>query len=473
MAEAIKFGTGGWRAIIADGFTKDNIRLLTAGLCRKMEREGHGGATLCVGYDRRFLAKEAAHWVAEVLAGYGFKTLMINRSSPTPLIMYTVKTRELPYGMMVTASHNPAIYNGVKVFTAGGRDAVASVTADIETEIAGVDPEKIPSVDYDQAVARGLVTEDYPVNEYIDSILAMVEADRIKNARLKIALDPMYGVSQTSLRTILMTCRCDVEVIHDRHDTLFGGKLPSPSAATLGALSSYVVENHCNLGVATDGDADRLGVIDEQGNFVHPNTLLTLLYYYLVKYRGWTGPCVRNNSTTHLLDRVAKGLGQTCYEVPVGFKYISEKMTETDAVIGGESSGGLTVRGHISGKDGIYAASLLAEMLAVTGKSISELFREITDQYGTLLYREADFTMTPARKAELQRAMFEALRCPDFGDAVDHISREDGVKTYFRDGSWVICRFSGTEPLLRMAAEAEDGGQAQGYIDAWRRLLEL
>ena len=468
----IHFGTGGWRAIIADGFTKANLRLLTAGLCRLMEKEGCVGTELCIGYDRRFLAKESAHWIAEVLAGYGYRTLMVNRSSPTPLVMFVVKTKGLPYGMMVTASHNPAVYNGVKVFTAGGRDADRAVTDRIEAEIMQIDEGAIPSIDYDEAIKLGLVREDNPANEYIDSILALIDTDAIKRARLKVALDPMYGVSQTSLRTILMTCRCDLEVIHDRHDTLFGGKLPAPNARTLTTLSNYVIDRSCNLGIATDGDADRLGVIDETGSFIHPNTLLVLLYYYLVKYRGWQGPCVRNNSTTHLLDRVAKKLGQTCYEVPVGFKWISAKMAETDAIIGGESSGGLAVRGHISGKDGIYAAALLVEMLAVTGKSISEIYREITDEVGTLVYREADFRMTEMRKAELQKLLFEEQRIASLPQ-IERISREDGVKLYFRDGSWVICRFSGTEPLLRMAAEAEEEKQAEAYIAAWQALLDL
>ena len=468
----IHFGTGGWRAVSADEFTKANLRLRAAGLCSLMTKEGHAGAELCIGYDRRFLAKESAHWIAEVLAGYGYRTLMVNRSSPTPLVMYVVKTHEMPYGMMVTASHNPAIYNGVKVFTAGGRDAERSVTDRIEAEIAQIDESQILSVDYDEAVRMGLIREDNPSNDYIDSILTLIDTDAIKRARLKVALDPMYGVSQTSLRTILMTCRCDLEVIHDRHDTLFGGKLPAPNARTLTALSNYVIDRCCNLGIATDGDADRLGVIDETGSFVHPNTLLVLLYYYLVKYRGWQGPCVRNNSTTHLLDRVAEKLGQSCYEVPVGFKWISAKMAETDAIIGGESSGGLAVRGHISGKDGIYAASLLVEMLAVTGKSISEIYREITDEVGTLVYREADFRMTPARKRELQQLLFEEKLLPDLS-RICRINREDGVKLYFEDGSWVICRFSGTEPLLRMAAEGESAQQAEGYIAAWQALLNL
>ena len=469
----IQFGTGGWRAIIADGFTKENIRLVAAGLCGLMKDEGLEDCPVCVGYDRRFLSKEACHWLAEVLAGYGHKTMVVNRSSPTPLIMFTVKQLGLHYGMAVTASHNPAIYNGIKVFTAGGRDADQTVTGKIEEQIRRVEGQTIPSVDYDVALEQGLIQEIYPFNEYIDSILKVLDVKKIKDARLRIAIDPMYGVSQSSLRTILLTCRCDVDVIHEQHDTLFGGRMPAPSAEALRLLSNYVIENRCSLGLATDGDADRLGVIDEQGNFLHPNTLLVLLYYYLVKYRGWTGPCVRNNSTTHLLDRVAADFGQQCYEVPVGFKHISAKMAQTDAIIGGESSGGLAVRGHIAGKDGIYAAALLVEMLAVTGKSVSELYREITDRYGRFFYEDAAFTMKPARKLELQKLLFEDLEVPDFGKPVDHISREDGCKVYFADGSWVICRFSGTEPLLRMAAEAGTRGQALEYLHTWKKELDL
>lgn len=469
----IQFGTGGWRAIIADGFTKENIRLVAAGLCGLMKDEGLEDCPVCVGYDRRFLSKEACHWLAEVLAGYGHKTMVVNRSSPTPLIMFTVKQLGLHYGMAVTASHNPAIYNGVKVFTAGGRDADQTVTGKIEEQIRKVEGQSIPAVDYDAALEQGLIQEIYPFNEYIDSILKVLDVEKIKEARLRIAIDPMYGVSQSSLRTILLTCRCDVDVIHEQHDTLFGGRMPAPSAEALRLLSNYVIENRCSLGLATDGDADRLGVIDEQGNFLHPNTLLVLLYYYLVKYRGWTGPCVRNNSTTHLLDRVAADFGQECYEVPVGFKHISAKMAQTDAIIGGESSGGLAVRGHIAGKDGIYAAALLVEMLAVTGKSVSELYREITDRYGRFFYEDAAFTMKPARKLELQKLLFEELEVPDFGKPVDRISREDGCKVYFADGSWVICRFSGTEPLLRMAAEATSRGQALEYLHTWKKALDL
>lgn len=469
----IKFGTGGWRDIIADGFTKENIRLLTAGLCAVMLKEGYGGNTVCLGYDRRFLSKEAMFWAAEVLAGYGFRPFVINRSSPTPLIMFTVKQMSLPYGLAITASHNPAIYNGIKVFTAGGKDADKNVTRKIEEEIKKLRPAEVKSIPYSEALAAGIIREGYPFNEYIDSVLMMVDVEKIKQAKLRVAVDTMYGVGHSALRTILLTCRCDVDVLHEQHDTLFGGKMPAPSENALKLLSHYVVDNHCHLGVATDGDADRLGVIDENGRYLDANMLLVLLYYYFLKYRGWMGSCVRNSSTTHLLDRVAEDFGQMCYEVPVGFKYISAKMAEKDAIIGGESSGGLAVKGHISGKDGIYAAALLVEMRAVTGKTINELYREVTDRYGTLHYEEANFTMLPERKQALQEQIFVREQLPVFSEPVKKISFEDGCKVYFADGSWVVCRFSGTEPLLRVAAEGNSEAQAQTYIDTWKTYLEL
>ena len=469
----IRFGTGGWRAVIADGFTRENIRRVAAGLCRLMELEGHGGKEVCVGYDRRFLSKESAHWAAEVLAGYGFPVFMVARSSPTPLIMYTVKHRGLAYGMAITASHNPAIYNGIKIFTEGGRDAEKSVTGQIEEQIEALGTNEIKSMDYDRAVSLGIIREEYPFNAYIDSILQVVDVERIKRAGLRIAIDPMYGVSQSSLRTILLTCRCDVDVLHEQHDTLFGGRMPAPSAEALKTLSHYVVENKCHMGIATDGDADRLGVIDENGNYLHANTLLVILYYYFLNYRNWKGPCVRNNSTTHLLDRVAMDFDQECYEVPVGFKYVSAKMAETDAIIGGESSGGMAVKGHIQGKDGIYAAALLVEMLAVTGKSIAQLYQEITERYGQLHYEEVSVSMSDGRKQALQQRLFEQKVLPDFREPVEKVDRSDGCKVYFTDGSWIICRFSGTEPVLRLAAEGNSASQAKQYIRFWMEDLGL
>ncbi len=469
----IKFGTGGWRAVIGDEFTKANVQLLCAGLCNLMREQGVADKGICIGYDRRFLSKPAAQWFAEVCAGLHVPCLLLDREAPTPLIMFTVRQYGLPYGIAVTASHNPAIYNGIKVFTEGGRDAAEDVTGEIERHIAMIEGAPIPAVPYAEALEKGLIRKINPFNEYIDSILALADVEAIKQAHLKIALDPMYGVSRTSLQTILLTARCEVEVIHERHDTLFGGKLPSPSLQTLEALSRFVVDNHCDLGIATDGDADRIGIIDDTGIFLHPNKILVLLYYYLIAIRGWKGAAVRNNSTTTLLDRVAEGFGEKCYEVPVGFKHISAKMQETDALIGGESSGGLTVRGHILGKDGIYAATLLVEMVARTGKTLSEIYRDIEARFGTLYIADADFTMTQAHKRTLMALLFTEKALPEFPFETDRVSYLDGCKVYFKNGGWVICRFSGTEPLLRMCAEMPEEADAGRCLDIWKQFLKL
>lgn len=469
----IKFGTGGWRAIIGEEFTKDNVQRLAAALCALMKELGVARRGVCIGYDRRFLSREAAQWAAEVCAGEDVPCLLLDREAPTPLIMFTVREYRLPYGMAVTASHNPALYNGIKVFTEGGRDATEQVTDELERHIEALADRPVNTVRYEEALAQGSVKVINPFNEYIDSILKLVDMEAIKNGHLKIALDPMYGVSRTSLQTILLTARCEVEVIHERHDTLFGGRLPSPSLHTLGALSGFVVEKGCDLGIATDGDADRIGIIDDRGEFLHPNTILVLLYYYLLQYRGWKGAAVRNNSTTHLLDKVAEGFGERCYEVPVGFKHISAKMQEVDALIGGESSGGFTVRGHIPGKDGIYGATLLVEMKARTGKTLSEIYREVTERFGELYMADADFTMTEERKAELLHRLFTEKAMPVFPYEIHRVSYMDGCKVYFKNGGWVVCRFSGTEPLLRTCAEMPLEEDAAECIKLWREYLEL
>lgn len=400
----IKFGTGGWRAVIGDEFTKANIQLLAQAMCNKMKAEDATEKGIVIGYDRRFLAKEAMQWSAQVFAANGIKAYLVNKSSPTPLIMFYVMKHEFPYGMMVTASHNPSLYNGIKVFTAGGRDADEIQTAEIEKYISEIPADGVKTVDYEDGIAANLIEEIYPLNEYLDNIIAAVNTDAIRKANLKVAIDPMYGVSETSLTTILHTARCEVISIHDRHDTLFGGKLPSPSASTLRALQNTVIDNKCDIGLATDGDADRIGVIDDTGRFLHPNDILVLLYYYLVKFKGWKGPVVRNIATTHMLDKVAESFGQKCYEVPVGFKHISAKMNEMDAVIGGESSGGLTVRGHIRGKDGVYAAALLVEMIAVTGKKLSEIYRDIENECGSISWKRE--IISSIRKRRKQFSIF-------------------------------------------------------------------
>lgn len=469
----IKFGTGGWRAVIGDEFTKANVQLLTAAIARKLKDQGNAANGFVIGYDRRFLSKEAAKWAAEVMAGEGILCRLIDRESPTPLIMFTVKYYGLPYGMAVTASHNPAIYNGIKVFMEGGRDADEALTGELEQYIKDIDPMEIKRISFEDGVRNGLIEMIDPMNQYIDSIIRSINMDAIRSRNLKIVLDPMYGVSKTALQTILMTARCNVDVIHERHDALFGGRLPAPNSKTLTGLTNYVEENHCDIGIATDGDADRLGVINDRAEFLHPNKILVMLYYYLMKFKGWRGAAVRNIATTHLLDRIAEDFGETCYEVPVGFKYISAKMAETNAIIGGESSGGLTVRGHIQGKDGIYAASLLVEMIAATGRSLSEIYSEITDRYGNCEMEESDFRFSQEEKDKIMEILLSDKRLPDFPYEIEKVSYMDGCKVYFKNKGWIIARFSGTEPLLRIFCEMPTLEAARETSDILKQFLSL
>ena len=469
----IQFGTGGWRAVIGDEFIKSNIQLLAKAMCNKMKAEGKTDKGMIIGYDKRFLSKEAMKWSGQVFAAEGIKTMLVNKAAPTPLIMYYVEKHEMPYGMMVTASHNPAIYNGIKIFTYGGRDADKEQTNEIEKYASKIKPEDVKEMDYDEAVKEGLIEEIYPLNESLDNIIANIDMDAIRNAGLRGALDPMYGVSEIPLKTLLLTSRCDVETIHDNHDTLFGGKLPSPTATTLRGLITRVMDYNFDIGIATDGDADRIGVIDDTGRYLHPNDILVLLYYYLVKYKGWHGAVVRNVATTHMLDKVAKKFGEQCYEVPVGFKYISAKMTEVDAVIGGESSGGLTVRGHINGKDGIYAAMLLIEMIAVTGRKISEIYKDIEAECGSIYMEERDYKFSVEKKAEIKRILMEEQRIPDLPYKIEKVSYMDGCKIYFKNGGWVIGRFSGTEPLIRIFCEMPEKEDAIKVCDILKEFLGL
>jgi phosphomannomutase len=453
----IKFGTGGWRAIIGDDFIHTNINALAYAFGKfiKENAETPEKKSLVIGYDRRFLSRKAAIWCAEVLAGSGIKVLFIDEIAPTPLVMNTVGRYGLNCGMMITASHNPCDYNGIKIFTKGGQDASKDETDTLEKIASSVDEAEIKIVNFEDGIDCGNIELIDPFNDYIDTILGSLQVEAIKKRRLKVLLDPMHGVSKTCLQTVLVSARCDVDVINDRVDPLFGGKLPAPSGKTLRKLSDMVAERHYDIGIATDGDADRLGIIDEKGRFVHPNEILILLYYYLLEYKKEKGAVVRNIATTHILDRIAQDHGEKCLEVPVGFKNISAGMESVNALIGGESSGGLTIRGHIKGKDGIFAAGLIIELMSVTGKSLSQLLDEIYERYGRMVMVEKNYNFSPKAKERLMNILFTEKRIPDYAYSIAKVSYEDGLKIYFENGGWIIARFSGTEPVLRIFAEME------------------
>lgn len=465
----IKFGTGGWRAIIGDEFTKANIQKLTQAVANLMKSN-----ETTIGYDRRFLSDLGAQWAAEVFAGNHIKVYFNPKASPTPMTMFTVQQKKLENGLAITASHNPALYNGIKVFKEGGQDIDSSVIQQIEGELENISEETIYTKPFHLALEEGLIEYYNPQNDYIDFLLEKIDQRKIRDAELKIAIDPMFGVSKTSLSMILNSLRCEVDIIHDRHDTLFGGKLPSPAAANLQELSDIVKAEKLDLGIATDGDADRIGIINEKGEFVHPNTLLALLYHYYLSYKGEKGAVVRNLSTTHMLDQIAKKHGQDVIETPVGFRFISEGMMKNDAIIGGESSGGLTLRGHIPGKDGIFAAVRLVEMLSVTGKSMSELQRELEEEYGKLYLFEGDYSLPSEKeKQAIHQIIFTEKQIPDYDQDIEKISYMDGLKIYFKDGSWISMRFSGTEPLIRIFAESPNQHALNKIVEKMETFLNL
>lgn len=469
----IKFGTGGWRAFIGEEFTKDNVRLVAQALANIINQEQVADNGFVIGYDRRFLSDKAGRWFTEVLAANGIMVSFIDKFVPTPIVMFKAKEMGCAYSACITASHNPADYNGIKVFIQGGRDADEIITEKIEAQISQLTAEQVKSVDFDQAVEDKLIEVINPMNEFVDSIIDFIDIEAIKKANLKVLIDPMFGVAKNALQTVLINGRCDVDVINDGKNPDFGGLMPSPSAATLYRLKHLVAAEGYDIGIGTDGDADRLGIIDEKGNFIHPNEVLILLYYYLLEYKGWKGSVVRNIATTHILDKIAADHGEKSFEVPVGFKHISSQMDADDSLIGGESSGGLTIRGHIKGKDGVFASSLLVEMISVTNKKLSELLDEIYAKYGYAYTAEGDCSFKPAQKELLYKRIYLNKQLPDFEFEIDKVSYEDGAKVYFKNGGWVIARFSGTEPLLRIFAEMADKQTAEQVVQQVKTFLQI
>jgi len=468
----ICFGTGGWRAEIGKDFYMANIQRVAQGLANTLIQDQKTAQPVVIGYDRRFLSAEAATWMAEVLAGNGIKVWFMLRSVPTPLVMYLVKQHGLYRGVEITASHNPSNYNGIKIIVEEGRDAPSDVTERLEREINAL--EQVNTLPMCEAEQQGLLTYlKNPFNAFIDAVLSVIDTEAIRARGPRILFDSMHGSSTYPLTVIFNTARCTVDQIHADKDAYFGGMMPAPTEDTMAELRNRVVYGKYDLGIAVDGDGDRLGVIDGTGRYISANEILVLLYTYLHEYKGWKGPVVRNMSTTHLLDRVAESFGETCYEVPVGFKHISSKIDEVDAVLGGESSGGLTVRGHIHGKDSVYSSALFVEMICKTGKHPSEMIAEISQRFGAYIMKESNVHFSSPQRDQLEKTIFTDCQLPKFAAEPFRVSYLDGCKVYFSDDSFVVCRFSGTEPLLRIFAEGHTEAQALSYIQAWKELLDL
>ncbi len=464
----VTFGTGGWRAIIGEGFTMHNVRRLSQALANGITRRGEEKRGVIVGFDRRFLSKQAAEASSEVFAGNNISTILLSEDAPTPLITYATATRGSAYGLAFTASHNPPEWNGLKVFHGDGSLLLDDETRLIENETNALAPAEVIKVELDLALEAGIVKRYDFTNEYVDAVEKLIDLNAIRDAGLNVIVDPMYGVGQLTLGTVLTEARCRVTFIHERHNPLFGGRSPAPNLEALRLLTSQMLDYKYDLGLAMDGDADRIAIVDERGEYIPINDVLVLLYWYLHEVRGERGGVVRNLATTHLLDRLAGRLGEKCYEVPVGFKHITAAMAEHGALLGGESSGGLTIRGHILGKDGIFASALVVEMLARTGQKISPLLERVRAITGRLYDFEESLPATPEMRIVVPRRLKEAP-CSHIGPyPVTGISHMDGTKLMLENDNWALLRFSGTEPVLRLAVEADSPEKAHELL-RWLR----
>lgn len=466
----IKFGTGGWRAIIGEGYTLGNLRRLCQAIANEATRQGIDSKGVVIGGDRRFLSRESAEAAAEVFAGNNIPVHLLPEDVPTPLVTFAAPYKNAAYGIIITSSHNPPNWNGVKVFREDGSLPLDAETDRYQDEANALRVEDVVTLDLDLARAAGIIDETPLTDPYIDAIEEIIDWDIVRGSNLRVAVDPMYGTSQLTLGTILSDMRVQAEFIHSAHNPLFGGVAPAPDSERLHTLMSMIKagDGKYDLGMATDGDSDRIGIVDEHGNYVTSNELLLLLYWYLHEYRGEKGGVVRNVATTHLLDRLADHFGEEHLECKVGFKHVTAGMQEIDAVLGGESSGGLTVRGWILGKDGIFACALVAEMLARTGKKMSELLDIVYEITGRLYSLEESIPATPEMRLEVPRRL-DARPLTHIGPyRVIDVIETDGTKILLENDNWALLRFSGTEPVLRMFVEADTPEKAEELLD-WLR----
>ena len=466
---AIRFGTSGWRAIIADEFTFANVRLVTKSICEYLSSTGNAaGSPLVVGFDTRFLGEQFAEQSVKVINSCGFNALLCDRPTPTPTISHAIKDRRAAGAINFTASHNPPEYNGMKFSTADGAPALPEVTKEIEERIGRLNAAKVDAAAGEKTNSEFEVYDPRPT--YFTDLEAKIRFDTIAKAGGRYAFDPLWGTGRGYLDTILRAHGLEVETIHDWRDVLFGGRSPEPGEEHLDELREVVRKNKCALGLATDGDGDRFGILDADGTFIAPNNLIALLFDYLAESRGWTGGVARSVATSHLVDRVAESRGLPVYETPVGFKFIGELINQDKIILGGEESAGLSMRGHYPEKDGILACLLAAEAVAARGASLGEQLEEIYGRVGRLEGKRVGVRLTPELLASLPERLAREPK-EIGGRRVERVNRMDGVKFIFADGSWLLMRPSGTEPLVRIYAESESESDLEVLLEQGRKYL--
>jgi len=462
----IKFGTDGWRAVISDEFTFANVRLVAQAIANYIHNHKQDGKKLIVGYDPRFLADKFAEEVIKVMESNSISCLLPERDTPTPVIAFSVKDLGASGAVMLTASHNPPEYCGIKFIPDYAGPANAEITKEIEKYLLN------PEVQYGISSGRKASMERFdPRERYFKNILNIVDSSVIKKASLKVLYDPMFGSGRGYVDVLLERLGANAQEIHSYRDTLFGGRLPEPVEENLAELIAKVKKEKFQLGLATDGDADRFGVVGEDGKFYTANEIIPMLALYLIEEKGYSGSLVRSVATTHALDKVAALHKIKLHETPVGFKHIAEIMMREPVILGGEESGGISIRGHIPEKDGILADLLVAEMVARKKKPLAQIKAELEKKIGKFQGLRVNMHINEEKKAGIISKLKNAAPKELAGKKVTDVTLIDGIKLVLEDGSWALLRPSGTEPLLRVYFEA---GSGQGLADmekAVRRLI--
>jgi phosphoglucomutase len=464
IQEMIKFGTSGWRAIIADEFTFDAVRRVTHAISAWINKRAPGSQVI-VGYDTRFMAEVFASEGAAILAANGLQPLLCDRATPTPAIAFAVRSRTASGAINFTASHNPPEYCGIKFSTSDGAPALPEVTSEIERNIASLEGQQIAKPMQGQPVESLLL-----VSDYLSDLATKIDLGAIASAGLRIAYDPLWGTGRGYLDKALGDVGCGVTLLHDYRDVYFGGHSPTPEAEYLHELRDTVLKGGNHLGLSTDGDADRFGIIDRDGSFVTPNQIIALLVDYLAESRGWSDAVARSVATTHLIDRVAARRGIEVIETPVGFKYIGELIDNDKISIGGEESAGLSIRGHFPEKDGILACLLVAEMVAARNTSLQEMLAKVYSEVGYVASGRIGVKLTP----ELLQALPGKLSAGGLefaGHRVESVNRIDGAKFILDDGSWILMRPSGTEPLVRIYAESSNERELEVLLESGHKYI--
>lgn len=474
---SIRFGTDGWRAVIADTFTFANLRLVAQAVADYVNTDlntgGDSPPQAVVGFDTRFLSDRFAMETARVLAANGIITWLARTDAPSPAISYNICHKGAAAGVVITASHNPPRYSGFKLKAAYGGSALPSDCARVEDILIQSQREaRGPNLmDYEQALDQNMIRRFNPTNTYYEHLESLVNIDKISDAELRIVADPMYGSGRTAIRAILSRTRCHVMEIRGEMNPGFGGIHPEPIRSYLDKLAATINNEHADVGIATDGDADRIGALDADGNFVDPHTIMSLATRYLAEQRGLTGDVVKTVSTTMMINRIAAKHNLTVHETPVGFNYIADHMLNGDVLIGGEESGGISIKGHIPEGDGILMGLLLLEIMADAGVPLAEIVADLQAQFGPTCYKRTDFRLKkPVQKQDMVARLSAAAPASMAGETVRDVLTYDGIKFVLADDSWLLIRPSGTEPVLRVYAEAQDEAMVNEMLNAGRAM---